>query len=174
MAHARDDGDLLGVPRSDDPGVVRLDDRVQRTAVRVAMYRALRTAARPPAMALLPRIRPESRLTGATPTRAAMRRWSRWPSSGRSASNVRGDAADASPGCARRSDCARTPPWPRSRCRPACRWRAGVQALSQAPERDALHFATAANSIAPPFVTPDMPEVKLLVWRPKAAAVLAT
>ena len=39
--------------------------------VRAAMYSTPRTDVRPPAMALRPRIRPESRLIGATPTRAA-------------------------------------------------------------------------------------------------------
>ena len=58
-------------------------------AERVAMYRAFRTSVRPPAMVRLPRIWPESRLTGATPTRAAIRRRSSWPSSGRSAIRVR-------------------------------------------------------------------------------------
>ena len=43
----------------------------RRMAVRAAMYSTARTDVRPPAMALRPRIRPESRLIGATPTRAA-------------------------------------------------------------------------------------------------------
>src|SRR5688572_28976967 len=46
----------------------------QRMAVRAAMYRTLRTFLLPPAMARWPREAPLSRLTGATPTRAATRR----------------------------------------------------------------------------------------------------
>ena len=38
------------------------------------MYRTARTDVRPPAMALRPRIKPESRLIRATPTRAAIER----------------------------------------------------------------------------------------------------
>src|SRR4051812_37665320 len=58
-------------------------------AVSAAMYSTLRTEVLPPAMALRPRIRPESRLIGATPTRAAS--WWRpmVPSSGSSAKRVR-------------------------------------------------------------------------------------
>src|SRR5215207_7795269 len=40
-------------------------------AVSAAMYSTLRTEVLPPAMVLRPRIRPESRWIGATPTRAA-------------------------------------------------------------------------------------------------------
>src|SRR5215212_9502985 len=40
-------------------------------AVSAAMYSTFRTAVLPPAMVLRPRMRPESRLIGATPTRAA-------------------------------------------------------------------------------------------------------
>src|SRR4051794_3118951 len=63
-------------------------------AVNTAMYSTLRTEVLPPAMALRPRIRPESRLIGATPTRAAS--WWRpmVPSSGSSARRVRGHVAD--------------------------------------------------------------------------------
>ncbi len=54
----------------------------QRMAVSAAMYRTLRTADRPPAIARWPRMVPESRLIGATPTKAAMLRRSIWPSRG--------------------------------------------------------------------------------------------
>src|SRR3954469_2215628 len=58
-------------------------------AVSAAMYSTLRTEVLPPAMVLRPRIRPESRLIGATPTRAAS--WWRpmVPNSGSSARRVR-------------------------------------------------------------------------------------
>src|SRR3954471_22676903 len=58
-------------------------------AVSAAMYSTLRTEVLPPAMVLRPRIRPESRLIGATPTRAAS--WWRpmLPNSGSSARRVR-------------------------------------------------------------------------------------
>ena len=58
-------------------------------AVTAAMYSTLRTSAWPPAMARCPRMTPESRLIGATPTKAARLRRSVRPSSGRSAIRVR-------------------------------------------------------------------------------------
>lgn len=54
------------------------------TAASVAMYRARRTCALPPQIMRLPRSLPESRLNGATPTRAAIWRPSSIPSSGSS------------------------------------------------------------------------------------------
>src|SRR5205085_12477858 len=58
-------------------------------AVSAAMYSTLRTEVLPPAMVLRPRIRLQSRLIGATPTRAA--NWWRpmVPNSGSSARRVR-------------------------------------------------------------------------------------
>jgi len=53
-------------------------------AVMVAMYRVQRTLVRPPKMARLPRMKPESRLRGATPTRAAIFWRLSLPSSGSS------------------------------------------------------------------------------------------
>src|SRR5712672_3174536 len=60
-----------------------------RLATRAAIKSAVRTVGRPPAMERRPRIVPLSRLIGATPTRAAILRRSRRPSSGNSAIRVR-------------------------------------------------------------------------------------
>ena len=60
-----------------------------RAALTVAMKRAFRTVVRPPMIMRRPRIAPLSRLMGATPTKAAMRRRSSKPSSGSSAISVR-------------------------------------------------------------------------------------
>lgn len=59
-----------------------------RVATKVAMYKAARTLARPPHILRLPRMSPLSRLNGARPTKAAMFRRSRLPSSERSAMSV--------------------------------------------------------------------------------------
>src|SRR5205823_1261879 len=67
---------------------------LQRQAASAAMYSGLRTEARPPRMARLPRSVPESRLNGAKPTRAAICWRLSLPSSGSSAMSV---AAVASP-----------------------------------------------------------------------------
>jgi hypothetical protein len=62
---------------------------VQEVALRAAMSSVWRTVDQPPAIARWPRQAPLSRLTGATPTRAAVRRRSRRSSSGSSAIRVR-------------------------------------------------------------------------------------
>ena len=78
------------------PPAIRRSSRARmaglwRVAVRVGMYRALRRLARPPMTMRRPRKVPLSRLTGATPTRLAMRRRSSLPSSGSSAMSVRAE-----------------------------------------------------------------------------------
>ena len=79
----------------------------QRVADSVAIDKAFRTSVRPPATVRLPRICPELRLTGATPTSAAIRRRSSWPSSGKSAIRVR-EGTSPTPGTdVRRSSAAR-------------------------------------------------------------------
>jgi len=60
---------------------------LQRMAEIVAMYKPARTAARPPKMVRWPRMVPESRFMGATPTRAAICWGLSFPSSGRSATS---------------------------------------------------------------------------------------
>ena len=72
---------FFGRPRSTRLLSCWLMTGFQRVADSVAIYRAFRTLVRPPAMVRLPRICPESRLIGATPTSAAMRRRSFWESS---------------------------------------------------------------------------------------------
>ena len=62
---------------------------LRRIAVRVAMNRTRRTEPRPPRIMRRPRSVPLSRLNGARPTRAAMRRRSNRPSSGSSAISVK-------------------------------------------------------------------------------------
>ncbi|SFD39969.1 hypothetical protein SAMN04489710_101526 [Paracidovorax konjaci] len=84
LAHSGDEGDLLALAGSQQALVAGLERRV----VAVAMYKVLRTSEHPPQMQRCPRIWPESRFKGATPTSAAMRRRSSLPSSGNSASNT--------------------------------------------------------------------------------------
>lgn len=69
-----------------------------REATSAAMNNTLRTWGRPPKMVRLPRIVPESRLIGATPTRALTSRPFNSPSSGTSARSVR--IVDTRAGCA--------------------------------------------------------------------------
>ena len=72
LPHHGNEGDLLGSATGSELGRRRPGKGNGRcVAVRAAMYSTARTDVRPPAMALRPRIRPESRLIGATPTRAA-------------------------------------------------------------------------------------------------------
>src|SRR5277367_2036418 len=79
-------------------------------AERAAMYRTLRTDVLPPAIIRWPRQAPESRLKGATPTRAASFRRSRPPSSGNSA--IRGRAVTGpTPGTRREQVCRFAPSW---------------------------------------------------------------
>ena len=72
LPHHCNEGDLLGSAMGDEL-VVEGPKRgtAPKSLIRAAMYSTARTDVRPPAMALRPRIRPESRLIGATPTRAA-------------------------------------------------------------------------------------------------------
>ena len=81
LAHAGGDGELGGLAAGDEAGLEGADGGLRRMAVRVGMYRALRTLARPPRTMRRPRKVPLSRLTGATPTRLAILRRSRVPGS---------------------------------------------------------------------------------------------
>jgi hypothetical protein len=71
LTHYGDESYLLW-PATDDKLIIESPDR--RTAPdcgQAAMYSAARTDVLPPAIVLRPRINPQSRLIGATPTRAA-------------------------------------------------------------------------------------------------------
>ena len=72
LAHGGGAGELGGLAAGDEAGIEGADGRIRRMAVRVGMYRALRTLARPPRTMRRPRKVPLSRLTGATPTRLAI------------------------------------------------------------------------------------------------------
>ena len=80
---------LAGRPRAAQALVVGADGGVPGGGATVAMYSVWRTVGRPPAIVRWPRQGPLSRLSGATPTRAAIWRRSRRPSSGSSAISVR-------------------------------------------------------------------------------------
>ena len=82
-------------------------------AVKVGMYRAVRTLARPPMTMRRPRKQPLSRLIGATPTKAAILRRSRLPSSGSSAIKVRAEVLPMPGTEASRSSAARQAGVPR-------------------------------------------------------------
>lgn len=62
--------------------------KVKRAATRAAMYSPVLTPALPPKIVRRPRIVPESRFMGATPTSALISRRERLPSSGTSANNA--------------------------------------------------------------------------------------
>ena len=71
LPHHGNEGDLLGSAMGSELVVEGPEKGTGRVAVRAATYSTARTDVRPLAMALRPRIRPESGLIGATPTRAA-------------------------------------------------------------------------------------------------------
>ena len=83
-------------------------------AVKVGMYRAVRTLARPPMTMRRPRKQPLARLIGATPTSAAISRRSRRPSSGSSAIKVRAEVLPMPGTEASRSSAARQAGVPRT------------------------------------------------------------
>jgi hypothetical protein len=78
---------LKGLPAARKRSAKRRITGLKRMALKAAMYNTHRTVARPPKMLRLPRIRPESRLIGATPTNAATCWRLSLPSSGRSATS---------------------------------------------------------------------------------------
>jgi len=61
---------------------------LQRIADSAGIYKAFLTVALPPQIARLPLSLPLSRFKGATPTRADISLWLRWPSSPRFAINL--------------------------------------------------------------------------------------
>ena len=74
LAHASDQGKLLGFSGGEQALVEGAITLLKRVAANAAMYSVRRTCALPPRMMRLPRSLPESQLNGATPTSAAMRR----------------------------------------------------------------------------------------------------
>src|SRR5579859_7510076 len=101
---------------------------LQRLPTRAPMYRAARTVPRPPQIVRLPRSVPLSRLSGASPTSAAIGLRSSVPSSGRSA-NSTALTTGPMPGtlrntfsCSRHSELPRIA-WPSSRSTPLSRLR---------------------------------------------------
>ena len=71
LPHHCNEGDLLGSAMGSELVVEGPKRETAPDGSQTAMYSTARTDVRPPAMALRPRIRPKSRLIGATPTRAA-------------------------------------------------------------------------------------------------------
>src|SRR5450756_1770648 len=79
---------LAGFPIRIRRSYISLITLLYRLAESEAMYRALRTLARPPQIERLPRFLPLSQLKGATPTSEAIFLRSRCPNSGNSANRV--------------------------------------------------------------------------------------
>src|ERR687886_2240405 len=82
-------------------------DRDVLVAENLLLRYQLAVLTRPPQMTRLPCARPLSRLNGATPTSAAMARWSRWPSSGSRASRVAESTGPTPLALRSRSSCSR-------------------------------------------------------------------
>jgi hypothetical protein len=105
LPHSADDGHCAGTARGHE--AVKERPGSLGCAATVAMYRLRRTCPRPPTIIRRPRKAPLSRATGASPARAAMRRRSRWPGSGKSALRAH-EVAGPTPGTERsRADRAR-------------------------------------------------------------------
>jgi hypothetical protein len=88
LAHAGDEGHLLGLAGCQQPLIELTNGRIETGSHQSTMYKAARTRARPPHTTRCPRRVPESRFKGATPTKAARRFRSSVPSSGSSANSV--------------------------------------------------------------------------------------
>lgn len=88
LPHARHQRHLLRLAHRKQPPVELLEDGVVAGGDQRPMYKAALTGALPPHTSRLPRSVPESRLKGATPTKAERRLWVVLPSSGSSASRV--------------------------------------------------------------------------------------